>query len=115
MTAALKPWAGIGICVGAAALLCLLLEKSTDTKFVAPAVSLQAVILAALYFGRISALVGSIAASVILTIFLFPPLGSFLIHDSVERTMLFVFQAASFVVAYMSPGVPPRRSQRFFR
>lgn len=109
----LKPWAGIGICVGAAALLCILLSDSADSRFVAPALALQAVILAALNFGRISALVGSIAASLIFTFFLFPPVGSVLIRDRLEMAMLLLFQVASIVIAAISPRLRSRQLDLF--
>jgi len=103
---------GIGICVGAAGLLSLLLSNSADSRFVAPALALQAVILTALNFGRISALVGSVAASVIFLVFLFPPLGSVLIRDRLEMSMLLVFQTASVVIAIITPRL--RRHSRLF-
>jgi K+-sensing histidine kinase KdpD len=109
MGAARKVWAGVGICVGAATLLCLLLNNSVETRFVAPAVSLQAVIFTALYFGRTPALIGSVATSVILTLFLFPPVGSVLIRDPLEIAMLLLFQLASIAIAFMSPRIQLRR------
>ena len=113
MNAILRPWLGIGICIAAAALLCLLLKNSVDTRFVAPAVSLQAVILAALFFGRRSALIGSVATTLILTVFLFPPMGSVFIRDPLETAMLVLFQVASIVIALMSPSLRSRQSNPF--
>lgn len=113
MAATLRPWMGIGICVAVALLLCLLLNNSAETRFVAPAVSLQAVILAALCCGRMSALIGSIATTVILTLFLFPPMGSVFIRDPFETTMLLLFQLASIAIAFMSPSLRSRRSNPF--
>ena len=113
MNARLRPWLGIAICIAAAALLCLLLKNSADTRFVAPAVSLQAVILTALFFGRRSALIGSVATSIILTVFLFPPMGSVFIRDPLEAAMLLLFQAASIVIVWMSPNFRSRQSNPF--
>ncbi len=112
---ALKSWLGIGICVAAAAFLCILLNDSADARFIAPALCLQAVILVSLYFGRVSALVGSAVTSLILTLFLFPPIGSLRIHDRLEIGMLLVFQAASILVALISPRLRPRRWDLFPR
>jgi|SRR6516164_6922335 K+-sensing histidine kinase KdpD len=111
--AVLRPWLGIGICVGVAVLLCRLLSDSADSRFIAPALALQAVIVAALSFGRISALIGSVAASLIFILFLFPPLGSMVIRDRVEMTMLLLFQAASIVIAVISPRLRWRRLDPF--
>jgi K+-sensing histidine kinase KdpD len=113
MNAKLRPWVGIGICIAAATLLCVLLKNSADTRFVAPAVSLQAVILAALFFGGRSALIGSVATSLILMLFLFPPRGSVFIRDPLETAMLVLFQAASIVIAVMSPSLRSRQSNPF--
>ena len=110
-----RSWAGVAICVAAAALLCILLNDSADSRFIAPAVCLQAVILVALYFGRVSALAGSAASSLILTLFLFPPLGSLAIHDRLEMGMLLVFQASSILVALISPRLRVRRWDLFPR
>ena len=108
-----RPSVGIGICAGAALLLCLLLNNSTETRFVAPAISLQAVILVALFFGRISALIGSLSISVILGLVLFPPLGSVLITDRAEGAMLALFQIASIVIALLSPDLRSRNAKTF--
>ena len=113
MSTALRPSAGIGICIGAAALLCAFLNNTVETRFVAPAVLLQAVILVALYFGRISALIGSLGISLILTLFLFPPVGSVLIHNRTEGAMLLLFQLASILIAWMSPNLRSRQSKPF--
>ena len=113
MSAALRLWAGIGICVGAAGFLCVLLSTNADSRFVAPAVTLQAVILAALYFGRLSALIGSIAANLTLILFLFPPVGSVFVRDSLETAMLVLFQLASLVIVLISPDLQSRRSKLF--
>lgn len=110
---AVRPYVGIGICVGAAALLSLLLSDSADSRFVAPALALQAVILAALNFGRVSALVGSFAASLIFILFLFPPVGSFIVRDRLEMAMLLVFQAASIVIAMIAPRLRSRHFDLF--
>jgi len=115
MNARLRHWAGIGLCVGAASILCLLLKNNAGTRFVAPAVSLQVVIVAALYFGRKSALFGSIATTLILTFFLFPPMGSVLIRDTLEIGMLLLFQLASILIAFMSPDLRSRRSNPFLQ
>jgi K+-sensing histidine kinase KdpD len=115
MNPKLRPWLGIGICIGSAVFLCLLLKNSADTRFVAPAVSLQAVILAALFFGRRSALIGSVATTLILTFFLFPPRGSVFVRDPFETAMLLLFQVASVVVAFMSPSLRSRDSNPFLR
>jgi K+-sensing histidine kinase KdpD len=108
-----RPSVGIGICVGSALLLCLLLNNSAETRFVAPAISLQAVILVALFFGRISALIGSLAITVILVLVLFLPLGSVLINDRAEGAMLALFQLASIVIAMLSPDLRSRNSKPF--
>jgi len=111
MAAALRRSAGVGICIGAAFFLCWLLNNSAETRFAAPAICLQAVILAALFFGRISALIGSVAITAILTLVLFPPLGSVLIHDRAEGAMLVLFQIASIAIALLSPNLRGRQSK----
>lgn len=103
MRTTLKSCLGIAACAGVAALLSMSLGESTDARLAAPAICLQVVIAATLYWGRMAGLIGAVAATVIFDVLLFPPLGSFTVSDPTERTVLIFFQLAAVGVVLMSP------------
>jgi K+-sensing histidine kinase KdpD len=103
MRIALNSGLGIAACAGAAVLLSMFLGSSTDARLAAPAICLQVVIAATLYWGRMAGLIGAVAATVIFQLLLFPPLGSLTIHDPTERTVLIFFQLVAIGVVLMSP------------
>lgn len=69
----------------------------------APVICLQTVILASLFWGRLSGLAGGLFASLTFAIWLFPPIGSLAIHDPVDRIMLVIFLLSAFVIVLLSP------------
>jgi K+-sensing histidine kinase KdpD len=99
----LKSLFGIAACVGTAVLLTIFLKDGGDVRPVAPAICLQAVIFASVYWGRLSGIIGSVTASLTFDIFLFPPIGSFVIQNPTERVMLTLFQLAALGVFLISP------------
>jgi K+-sensing histidine kinase KdpD len=116
----LKLLFGIAACVGTAVLLTIFLKDGEDVRPAAPAICLQAVIFASVYWGRLSGIIGSITASLTFDIFLFPPIGSMAIHDPIERVMLTLFQLAALGVFFISPrnscsemwvSIRPRRTR----
>lgn len=70
----------------------------------APIICLQTVILASLFWGRLSGLVGGLSASLTFAIWLFPPVGSLAIHDPVDRIMMAVFLLSAFIIVLLSPN-----------
>jgi K+-sensing histidine kinase KdpD len=99
----LKSFFGITACVGTAVLLTIFLRDGEDVRPAAPAICLQAVIFASVYWGRLSGIIGSVSASLTFDIFLFPPIGSMAIRDPLERAMLMLFQLAALGVFLISP------------
>jgi K+-sensing histidine kinase KdpD len=71
MRTKLKPLFGIVACAGTAVLLTIFLKDGADVRPAAPAICLQAVIFASVYWGRVSGVIGSIAASLTFDIFCF--------------------------------------------
>src|SRR5437870_2189369 len=63
--------------------------------------------------GRLSAVSGATLATLIFAFFLFPPLGSPVVHDTADRITLISFQVGAIVVAYLcSPGLSiPRQAK----
>lgn len=99
----LKSLLGIAACVGTAVLLTVFLKDGADIRPAAPAICLQVVIFASVYWGRLSGIIGSITASLTFDIFLFPPIGSIAIRDPIELAMLTLFQLAALGVFLISP------------
>ena len=103
MHVALKSVFGIGACAGVAVLLSMFLDDSPDARLAAPAICLQVVIAATLYWGRLAGLIGSVIATLTFETLLFPPVGSFVVPDPTERTMLILFQLSAIGVVLLSP------------
>ncbi len=103
MRAALNSCLGIAACAGVAVLLSMFLGDKTDARLAAPAICLQVVIAATLYWGRMAGLIGAVAATVIFELVLFPPFGSFAVHDPTERAVLIFFQLVAIGVVLLSP------------
>jgi K+-sensing histidine kinase KdpD len=99
----LKSLFGIAACAGTAVLLTIFLKDGADVRPAAPAICLQVVIFASVYWGRLSGIIGSITASLTFDIFLFPPIGSMAIRDPTELAMLTLFQLAALGVFLISP------------
>jgi K+-sensing histidine kinase KdpD len=63
--------------------------------------------------GRLSAVSGATLATLIFAFFLFPPLGTLVVHDTGDRITLISFQVGAIVVAYLcSPGLSVRRQAK---
>jgi K+-sensing histidine kinase KdpD len=93
---------GIGICATTAALLAFFLKDTPDIRFVAPMICLQVVTLVTVLWGRKSGLIGTLLANLIFALFLFPPRGSIVIHDSTERLMLLAFDGCAFCILWLA-------------
>jgi len=99
---------GAVFCAGVAALLCVFTNDGWEFRLSAPIICLQTIILASLFWGRLSGLVGGLSASLTFTIWLFPPIGSLAIHDPVDRIMLVAFLLGAFVIVLLSPNKSSR-------
>lgn len=98
---------GVGFCVATAALLSAYLKDGENVRFVAPVICLQVVILVSLYWGRVTGVIGSLLASVIFAVFLFPPNG-LAIQDVTERIMLLILIGGTLIVsAFVPRNFPP--------
>lgn len=99
----LRTLAGIAVCTGIAALLTVFLRDGASIRLVAPAICIQAVIITALYWGRIAALIGAIIAGLTFALWLYPPYGHLWIHDPAERITLTLFEVAALCVVTLTP------------
>ena len=106
---------GVGACAGVALLLSLFLYDSADARLAAPAICLQMVIAASLYWGRLAGLIGSVIATLTFQVLLFPPLGSFAVPDPTERAILILFQLSAIAVVLLSPRRPVNARHRLPR
>jgi len=104
--------AGAVICTGAAAMMTAIFSDRSGREML-PLVFLAVITLVAVYFGVVAGVIGSLAAAVIFSIFLFPPLGSPIVNDISERAnvgwMLLGGLALSYLFAPHPPGNPPRQ------
>ena len=103
MRGALRFFAGIAVCAVTAVALTFLLRDGGTIRLAAPALSLQVVIVTALCWGRMPALIGAIIAGIAFALWLYPPYGSIWVHDPFERVVLTVFQLAALCVTRLSP------------
>ena len=71
-------------------------------------IGLQAVIVASLLWGRLPGFVGAVSASLIFYIWLFPPIGTLVIQNSVDIIILLLFQLACLGIVFLSPRTPVR-------
>ena len=99
----LRTLAGIAVCTATAGVLTAFLRDGASIRLVAPAICIQAVIVTALFWGRIAALIGAILAGVTFALWLYPPYGHLWIHDPGERVMLTLFEFAAMCVVVISP------------
>ena len=100
----LKGSLGVGFCLATAGLLSFFLKDSENIRFVAPIICLQVVILVSLLWGRVTGLIGALLATLTFTLFLFPPIGSFAIRDTVELFMVIVLIGGSLFVVALVPN-----------
>ena len=103
----LKTLAGIAVCAATAASLTLLLRDGANIRLAAPVICIQTVIIAAMFWGRLSALIGAVVAGVTFALWLFPPYGHLWITDPAERITLTLFELAALCVVVLAP---PARS-----
>jgi len=104
----LKSLAGISVCSGTAVLLTIFLRDEATVRIAAPAICLQAVIITALYWGRLPALIGAAISGITFALWLFPPVGRLTIHDPSERVVLTIFLLLALAVTRLSPRtIPP--------
>ena len=89
------------VCGCLAALLCLL-QGDEASRLVILLLFLLCVIPLGVFFGRITAIIGSTVASLTFALFLFPPLYSFRIQDNGDRFNLTLFQIVAMGLACLS-------------
>jgi hypothetical protein len=106
---------GIALCAGLAVLLSILLNDSGEIKLAAPALCSLAAIPTTVYWGRISGIIGSLAASFTLAVLLFPPAGSLEVQDFSARAILILSQLGAIGAAMIAPhhsGLPSPSKNR---
>lgn len=97
---------GLILCIGTAALLSILFNDDSESRVIAPWICLLAVVFAGMLFGRLSGLVGSLAASLTFAVWLFPPVGSLAVQNSLDLGILLGFQLIGVGVASVCPPQP---------
>lgn len=98
--------AGVAICSAAAMFLCLILNEGRESRLAAPAVCLLVVIVTSIYLGRLAGILGAAAASCVLAIFLYSPVGSLYVEEHAARTMLNLFLIGAIAVGLLVPRHP---------
>lgn len=108
----LKTLAGVAVCTATAVVLTLLLRDGATIRLAAPVICIQTVIIAALFWGRLSALVGAVVAGITFALWLYPPYGHLWISDPAERITLTLFELAAVCIVCVSPpSRPPAASE----
>ena len=98
--------AGVAICSAAAVFLCLMLDEGRETRLAAPAMCLLVVIVTTIYLGRLAGILGAAAASCVLAIFLYSPIGTLYVEEHAARTMLNLFLVGAVAVCFLVPRRP---------
>jgi K+-sensing histidine kinase KdpD len=99
---------GIAICSSAARVFALFLDESRETRLAAPPMCLLVVIVTTIYLGRLAGILGAVAASCVLAVYLYSPLGTLYVQEHAARTMLNLFLIAAVAVACLVPSPPER-------
>jgi hypothetical protein len=86
-----------------AVLLSILLNDSGEIRLAAPFLCSLAAIPATVYWGRLSGIMGSLAASFTLAVLLFPPVGSLEVQDFSARAILILSQLGAIGAAMIAP------------
>ena len=105
-----KSLCGIVFCIGAAAVLSLVM-RDPDTRLAAPILCTFAIMATSFLWGRAAAILGAAAATLTFDLFLFPPLGSIRVSDPVERLALALLAWSAVVAALMTPPNPAEASR----
>jgi K+-sensing histidine kinase KdpD len=103
----LRFFAGIAVCAVTAVALTFFLRDGGTIRLAAPALSLQVVIVTALCWGRLPALIGAVIAGMAFALWLYPPYGSLWVHDPFERVVLTIFQLTALGITRLSPRAMP--------
>lgn len=103
-------FAGVAICSAAAVILCLILDEGRETRLAAPAVCLLVVIVTTIYLGRLAGILGAAAASCVLAIFLYSPVGTLYVEEHAARMMLNLFLIGAVAVTLLVPRLRGRDS-----
>ena len=106
MRPSLKPVIGVAVCSSAAFLLSQLLNEGRETRLAAPAMCLLVVIVTTIYLGRLAGILGASAASCILAVFLYSPIGSLYVEEHAARIMLNLFLVGAVAVVLLVPRRP---------
>ena len=104
-----KSLRGIVFCIGAAAVLSLVM-RDPDTRLAAPILCTFAVMASSFLWGRAAAILGAAAATLTFDLFLFPPIGSIRVSDPVERLALALLVWSAVVASLMTPPTPTEAS-----
>lgn len=89
------------VCGVLAGLLSLLLGDS-HTRLVVPLLFLLSLVPLSALLGKVTAIIGSVVATLTFTLLLFPPLYSFRVNNFEDKVALITFQALAIVLAYLS-------------
>lgn len=79
------------------------MNDDSDVRLVAPFICLFAVTMAAFFWGRITAFLGAVGASVTFCFLLFPPLGSIRVADPNQRVAIIAFLLLAVFAVHLAP------------
>src|SRR5271169_6795329 len=102
----LRSCLGVLICTGVAVFLSIYLNDGREIRLAAPVICLLVLICTASYCGRMSGLIGSLIASVVLALCLFPPFGSLAIQEPAARIVMTLCQLCAIAVVVCYPPDP---------
>ena len=105
---------GIMFCIGAAAVLSLVM-RDPDTRLAAPILCTFAIMATSFLWGRAAAILGAAAATLTFDLFWFPPVGHIYVSDPVERLALALLVWSSVVASLMAPPNPAEASRELRR
>jgi K+-sensing histidine kinase KdpD len=102
----LKSCLGIAVCTSAAAVLAVFQRETPDFRAGCLGLCLLAVAVTSWLCGRWPAVIGSVAVSLTLAIWLFPPVGSLIIPNPADVQALVLFQIGAIATALVASEKP---------
>ena len=101
---------GIVFCIGAAAVLSLVM-RDPDTRLAAPILCTFAIMATSFLCGRAATILGAAGATLTFDLFLFPPVGHIYVSDPIERLSLALLAWSAVVASLMTPPNPAEASR----